>query len=121
MLKNFLAASDPNQKEKIRAFTALSDLVDEAARKAAVDPDPNFGYSEVPDLPDVIQIAVKTLKNYEPAAGAAGSAADATAGWPTITLDKLRTLLKNKKIKKGDKAGIDTLQTLGTVLLHEVS
>jgi hypothetical protein len=121
-LEPYIAASDPNQKDGIRAFTVLSDLVDAKARKAAINPDPNFGLSEVPDLPDIIQLAVSTLKNYEPATGAAGSAADASAGWPTITLDKVQKGLKaQKKLAKGKKAGIDSLQTLGTVLLHEVS
>ena len=120
-LDDYIEASNPNQNKGIRAFTSLSDLVDAAARKAAINPHPNFGFSEVPDLPDLIQLAVSTLKDNEPATGAAGSVADAIAGWPTITLDRVEKVLKNKKLKQSKRAGIDILQTLGTVLLHEVS
>jgi hypothetical protein len=121
-LKAYLAASDPNQKDGIRAFTTLSDLIDAEARRAAVNPHPNFGLSEVPELPDHITIAVSTLKSFEPATGAAGSSADASAGWPVIDLDKVQKSLKaTKKFVKGNKPAIDSLKTLGTVLLHEVS
>jgi hypothetical protein len=121
-LKNWIAASDPNQDNGIRAFTATSDLYDAKAVKGMINPLPNYGYTEVPDLPDSIQIAVSTLKSYEPATGAAGSAADATAGWPVINLEKVQNALKGqKKFKKEKKAAIDALKTLGTVLLHEVS
>jgi hypothetical protein len=121
-LKSWIACSDPNSKNGIRAWTSTSDLYDAKAVKGMINPLPNYGYTEVPDLPDSIQIAASTLKSYEPATGAAGSVADASAGWPVITLEKVQDALKrHKKFVKDQKAAIDALKTLGTVLLHEVS